>query len=195
VVAQGQGQKSANFLSSGVEQSCPQGWDAGVGPAAEFVVFTVVREEQPYIEEFVQYHLFIGVDLIYIYGAWSWLCRVSARGWCHLRSLIEVHLHLHWLVATCFNRDACVSLIGRRPHTLSFTGTLSVFAPACTDTPDWHWHVWLLQITRTTQRTPTCSPATQGCGSCTFHGPGSPKESFSRYASPTATPAASAGPE
>ncbi len=27
----------------------------------------MVREEQPYIEEFVQYHLSIGVDLIYIY--------------------------------------------------------------------------------------------------------------------------------
>ena len=58
--------KSANFLSSGVEQRSPEGWDKGVGPA-EFVVFTVVRDEQPYIEEFVQYHLFIGVDLIYLY--------------------------------------------------------------------------------------------------------------------------------
>jgi hypothetical protein len=72
--------KSANFLSSGAEQSCPEGWDKGVGPA-EFVVFTVVRDEQPYIEEFVQYHLFIGVDLIYIYGTCSIVKHVvSGRG-------------------------------------------------------------------------------------------------------------------
>jgi hypothetical protein len=42
------------------------GWDAGQS-TAQFVVFTAVREEQPYIEEFVQYHLSIGVDLVYIY--------------------------------------------------------------------------------------------------------------------------------
>jgi hypothetical protein len=59
--------RSKTFLSSGVEQNCAPGFADNV-PPPQFVVFTVVRDEQPYIEEFVQYHLFIGVDLIYIYG-------------------------------------------------------------------------------------------------------------------------------
>lgn len=53
------------FLTSGVSHNCPAGWDDI--PPPQFAVFTVVREEQPYIEEFVMYHLFIGVDIIYIY--------------------------------------------------------------------------------------------------------------------------------
>ena len=65
------------FLTSGVSHNCPMGWDDI--PPPQFAVFTVVREEQPYIEEFVMYHLFIGVDIIYIYGAawwlgWGWAC-------------------------------------------------------------------------------------------------------------------------
>jgi hypothetical protein len=60
--------RSKTFLSSGVEQNCPPAGFAVNVPPPQFVVFTVVRDEQPYIEEFVQYHLFIGVDLIYIYG-------------------------------------------------------------------------------------------------------------------------------
>jgi hypothetical protein len=59
------------FLTSGVTHNCPVGWDDI--PPPQFAVFTVVREEQPYIEEFVMYHLFIGVDIIYIYGAAWWL--------------------------------------------------------------------------------------------------------------------------
>ena len=34
---------------------------------AQFVFGVVVRGEAPYIEEWVLYHLFIGVDLIYLY--------------------------------------------------------------------------------------------------------------------------------
>jgi hypothetical protein len=40
-----------------VTHNCPVGWDDI--PPPQFAVFTVVREEQPYIEEFVMYHLFI----------------------------------------------------------------------------------------------------------------------------------------
>ena len=70
--------RSKTFLSSGVEQNCPPGFADNV-PPPQFVVFTVVRDEQPYIEEFVQYHLFIGVDLIYIYGECVQL-EVAQRG-------------------------------------------------------------------------------------------------------------------
>ncbi len=56
------------FLASGVQQDCPAGSEPGSAASPQFVVFTAARDEAPYIEEFVQYHLAIGVDLIYVYG-------------------------------------------------------------------------------------------------------------------------------